>query len=112
MGSSVHTAIRPAARRDGDAAAVATPHVTARQFSVFYGRHEAVRQVTFDVPKGQVTAIIGPSGCGKSTFLRAVNRMNDLIPACRAAGELLFDGENVYGATIDAAVLRRRVGMV
>ena len=112
MGSSVHTAIRPAARRDGDAAAVATPHVTARQFSVFYGRHEAVRQVTFDVPKGQVTAIIGPSGCGKSTFLRAVNRMNDLIPGCAARGQLIFDGQNIYGPQVDVVALRQRIGMV
>jgi phosphate transport system ATP-binding protein len=59
-----------------------------------------------------VTAIIGPSGCGKSTFPPAINRMNDLIPGCRAAGELLFDGQNVYGPEVDAAVLRRRVGMV
>jgi phosphate transport system ATP-binding protein len=86
--------------------------VEARGFSVFYGRHEAVRQVNLAIAAGQVTAIIGPSGCGKSTFLRAVNRMNDLIPGCRAAGELLFDGQNIYGDAVDAAVLRRRIGMV
>ena len=87
-------------------------HIEAKQFSVFYGAHEAVRQVDVKIPKGQVTAIIGPSGCGKSTFLRAINRMNDLIPNCRAGGELLFDGVNVYDSGIDASVLRRRVGMV
>lgn len=87
-------------------------HIEAKQFSIFYGAQEAVRQVDMKIPKGQVTAIIGPSGCGKSTFLRAINRMNDLIPNCRAQGELLFDSVNVYDHGIDASVLRRRVGMV
>jgi phosphate transport system ATP-binding protein len=95
-----------------DAEASVRAHLTARDFSVFYGSHEAVRRVSLAIPAGQVTAVIGPSGCGKSTFLRAVNRMNDLIPACRTAGELRFDGEHVYGPEIDVAVLRRRVGMV
>ncbi len=89
-----------------------TTHIEARQFSVFYGAHEAVRKIDLAIPKGEVTAIIGPSGCGKSTFLRAINRMNDLIPQCHTAGELIFDEQNIYGAEIDAAVLRRRVGMV
>jgi phosphate transport system ATP-binding protein len=90
----------------------AEPHVSAREFSVFYGASEAVKKVTFDIPKGLVTAIIGPSGCGKSTFLRAINRMNDLIPSCRASGELIFDGHNIYGPDIDVIALRQRVGMV
>ncbi|OQA05454.1 MAG: Phosphate import ATP-binding protein PstB 3 [bacterium ADurb.Bin374] len=87
-------------------------HLEARAFSVYYGSHEAVRKVDLAIPAGQVTAIIGPSGCGKSTFLRAINRMNDLIPGCRAAGSLIFDGQDVYGGNVDAAVLRRRIGMV
>ena len=86
--------------------------VEARGFSVFYGENEAVKKVDLRIPPGQVTAIIGPSGCGKSTFLRAINRMNDLIPGCRAAGELLFDGQDIYSANVDTAVLRRRIGMV
>ena len=87
-------------------------HVEAKQFSIFYGTHEAVKRVDMKIPQGLVTAIIGPSGCGKSTFLRAINRMNDLIPACRAEGELWLGGLNVYDRGIDASVLRRRVGMV
>ncbi len=87
-------------------------HVEAKSFSVFYGPHEAVRRVNLAIPSCQVTAIIGPSGCGKSTFLRAINRMNDLIPGCRATGELMFDGQNAYGSDVDTAVLRRRIGMV
>ena len=87
-------------------------HIEAKAFSVFYGSHEAVRRVDLAVPAGQVTAIIGPSGCGKSTFLRAINRMNDLIPGCRTAGSLKFDGQDIYGGNVDAAALRQRVGMV
>jgi len=88
------------------------PHVRADGFSVFYGTNEAVRQVDMDIPTGMVTAIIGPSGCGKSTYLRAINRMNDLIPECHTKGSLRFDGQEVYGPQVDVVALRRRVGMV
>jgi phosphate transport system ATP-binding protein len=87
-------------------------HVSAEGFSVFYDSNEAVRQVTCGIPAGLVTAVIGPSGCGKSTFLRAVNRMNDLIPGCHVKGQLLLDDEDVYGPRVDVVELRRRVGMV
>ena len=87
-------------------------HVTAERFSVFYGRNEAVRQVSASVASGLVTAIIGPSGCGKSTFLRAINRMNDLIPSCHATGRLILDKQNIYDPQIDVVALRSRVGMV
>ena len=87
-------------------------HVSARDFSIYYHDNEAVRRVTLDIKSTCVTAIIGPSGCGKSTFLRAINRMNDLIPGCRTSGELLFHDKNVYGKRIDVTVLRRQVGMV
>jgi phosphate transport system ATP-binding protein len=87
-------------------------HIRVEAFSVLYGSNEAVKQVTCDIPAGQVTAVIGPSGCGKSTLLRAVNRMNDLIPGCSTHGALLLDGENVYGPRVDVVELRRRVGMV
>ncbi|MBN1424126.1 phosphate ABC transporter ATP-binding protein [Candidatus Fermentibacteria bacterium] len=89
-----------------------TAHVKAAEFSVFYRKVEAVKQASFDIPRGLVTAIIGPSGCGKSTFLRAINRMNDLIPGCSAKGELVFDRVNVYSPDVDVVALRQRVGMV
>jgi len=89
-----------------------TAHVEAKGFSVFYGKHEAVREVSLQIPRHQVTAIIGPSGCGKSTFLRAINRMNDLIPSCRPGGQLLFDNLDINTAQIDTVTLRRRIGMV
>ena len=90
----------------------ASASVRAETFSVFYGSNEAVMGVTLDVPPGLVTAIIGPSGCGKSTFLRAINRMNDLILGCRAGGRLMLDGQDVYAPRVDVVALRRRVGMV
>ncbi len=87
-------------------------HIEAKDFSVFYRAHEAVIKANIEIYKGIVTAIIGPSGCGKSTFLRAINRMNDLIPGCHVKGDLLFDGESVYGDNVDDTELRHRIGMV
>ncbi len=87
-------------------------HVVFDCFSVFYRANQAVKDVSFNIPAGYVTAIIGPSGCGKSTILRAINRMNDLVPGCYAGGKLLFDGQNVYDPDVDVVMLRRRVGMV
>ncbi|MCX7590448.1 MAG: phosphate ABC transporter ATP-binding protein PstB [Kiritimatiellae bacterium] len=87
-------------------------HVLAVNFSVFFGKNQAVKNVSMAIPRGYVTAIIGPSGCGKSTFLRSINRMNDLVPICRTEGRLLFDGEDVYDPRVDVVVLRRRIGMV
>ncbi|MBN1163855.1 MAG: phosphate ABC transporter ATP-binding protein [Candidatus Krumholzibacteriota bacterium] len=84
----------------------------AEGFSIFYGENEAVRKIDIEIPEGLVTSIIGPSGCGKSTFLRAVNRMNDLIPGCRAAGNLKLDGQDLYTQGLDVVLLRKEVGMV
>ncbi len=87
-------------------------HVNAENFSIYYGTNQAIKNVNLSITGQQVTAIIGPSGCGKSTFLRAINRMNDLIPNCRTTGKLIFDGEDIYGSYVDPVLLRRRVGMV
>ncbi len=92
--------------------AIGNPIVTAEGFSVFYGGNEAVRQVSLDIPAGQVTAIIGPSGCGKSTLLRAINRMNDLIPGSRVSGLLALAGQDVNSPRVDVVALRKAVGMV
>lgn len=81
-----------------------------RDFSVFYGDFQALRDVTVDIPSNHITSIIGPSGCGKSTFLRAFNRMNDLIPSARAEGQIFMDGHDLFD--IDVVELRKRVGMV
>lgn len=87
-------------------------HVAAEAFSVYYGKSQAIREATLNMPARRVTAVIGPSGCGKSTFLRAINRMNDLIPGCHCSGRLIFDGEDIYGPLVDPVLLRRRIGMV
>jgi phosphate transport system ATP-binding protein len=94
------------------AAAVPAPVLAARHFDLFYGSHQALRNITLDVQEHSVTAIIGPSGCGKSTLLRAFNRMNDLIAGVRTRGEVLVSGANVLDPGTDVVALRRRVGMV
>ncbi|MFO7769305.1 MAG: phosphate ABC transporter ATP-binding protein PstB [bacterium] len=87
-------------------------HVRSEDFWVYYGDNAAVCDVSLDIPKGQVTAIIGPSGCGKSTFLRAINRMNDLIPIAHTKGGLCFDDQDIHSEDVDVVELRKRVGMV
>jgi phosphate transport system ATP-binding protein len=83
-----------------------------QDLSIFYGSHQAVKNVTMHIPSGSVTAIIGPSGCGKSTALRALNRMHELTPGARHTGKILMKGQDLYGPGVDATVVRRRVGMV
>ncbi len=83
-----------------------------RNVRVSYGEKEALHGVDLDIAKTGVTAFIGPSGCGKSTFLRVFNRMNDTIPGARVSGEVLLDGEDIYGPDVDPVLLRARVGMV
>ncbi len=84
----------------------------ARSLDVQYGDTQALQDVSLEIPERQVTALIGPSGCGKSTFLRCINRMNDLIDACRVDGEIRFHGKNVYASDVDPVALRRKIGMV
>jgi phosphate transport system ATP-binding protein len=84
----------------------------ARGLSIYYGGFRAVRDIDLAFPRRKITAIIGPSGCGKSTMLRALNRMNELIPAARTEGEVLFHGRNIYDPGVDPVEVRRRVGMV
>jgi phosphate transport system ATP-binding protein len=80
--------------------------------TISYGSFEAVKNVYLDIPKKGVTAFIGPSGCGKSTVLRALNRMNDLIPGCGLKGRVVFDGQDIYDRRVDPVEVRRRIGMV
>jgi phosphate transport system ATP-binding protein len=79
---------------------------------VLYGGVAAVKDISMDVHRNDVTALIGPSGCGKSTLLRCLNRMNDLIPAAEVQGELLYHGENLYGPSVDPVQVRKLIGMV
>jgi phosphate transport system ATP-binding protein len=89
-----------------------SPALRTRGFSLFYGRHPALKSVSLDIPARSVTAIIGPSGCGKSTLLRSFNRMNDLIPGVRTEGEVRVGDLEVLAPATDVVELRRRVGMV
>jgi phosphate transport system ATP-binding protein len=83
-----------------------------RNVSVHYGETAAVMDVSMDIFHKNITALIGPSGCGKSTLLRCLNRMNDLIPSARVAGELRYHGEDIYGPRIDPVQVRKVIGMV
>jgi phosphate transport system ATP-binding protein len=80
--------------------------------SVYYGNLLALRDVSMDIPKNQVTALIGPSGCGKSTLIRCFNRLNDLIDGCQVQGKVIFRQQNIYDPKIDPIEVRRQVGMV
>ena len=99
---------------DTDRAASASDRdvIESRGLDVHYGETQALQDVDLAIPERRVTAIIGPSGCGKSTYLRCINRMNDLVEAATIEGELLFDGTDVYGESVDPVALRRRIGMV
>jgi phosphate transport system ATP-binding protein len=83
-----------------------------KNLSIWYGEKRAIDDVTLDIPSNAVTAIIGPSGCGKSTFIRALNRMHELVPKTRVEGTVLLQGEDLYSSGMDPAIVRRRVGMV
>jgi phosphate transport system ATP-binding protein len=83
-----------------------------KQLNFFYGKRQALKDVSLGVRSNQITAFIGPSGCGKSTLLRVLNRMNDTILGTRIEGEVLLDGESIYGAGVDVVDVRKRVGMV
>ena len=79
--------------------------------NLYYGNFHALKNIDMDIKEKEITAFIGPSGCGKSTFLKSLNRMNDLVPDCKIYGEVLIDGEDLYGK-VDVNDLRKRVGMV
>src|ERR1700704_7013066 len=89
-----------------------TDKVVVRNLDFYYGQTRALKDVSFNLYKGQVTAFIGPSGCGKSTLLRVLNRMYDLYPGQRATGDVLFDGDNLLRADQDINLLRARIRMV
>ncbi len=86
--------------------------IRVKDLDFYYGNVQVLFDITMDIPPRQVTALIGPSGCGKSTFLRALNRMNDIIDGARAEGEVWIDGENIYSHATDIVALRKKVGMV
>jgi phosphate transport system ATP-binding protein len=86
--------------------------IEVRDLDFYYGKFQALRKISLDIEKNRITALIGPSGCGKTTFLRALNRMTDLIDDVRVMGTVLIDGEDIYGPGTDLLDLRKKVGMV
>lgn len=91
---------------------VENPRMSCQNVNVYYGDKHAIHNVTLDIGRNEVIAMIGPSGCGKSTFLRCLNRMNDTIDFCRITGTILLDGKNIYNKDVDVVPLRAQVGMV
>lgn len=86
--------------------------IEIKNLNVYYGKFLAVSDIEMDIEPRSVTAFIGPSGCGKSTLLRTLNRMHEVIPGASVSGEVLLDGEDLYGAGVDPVLVRRQVGMV
>lgn len=86
--------------------------IEVSRLRLYYGESLALKDVSLDIEENTVMALIGPSGCGKSTFLKTINRMNDLIESVHVEGQVLVDGENIYGPDVDVVQLRKRVGMV
>ncbi len=85
--------------------------IETKDLRLWYGNNEALKSVSMEIPKNQITALIGPSGCGKSTYLKTLNRMNDLVEGCKIEGKVTLEGEDIYG-DMDVNLLRKRVGMV
>ena len=83
--------------------------IDVSNMDLYYGDFHALKNINLSIDANEVTAFIGPSGCGKSTLLKSINRMNDLVPGCRITGEMLLDGENIYGGKMDVNGLRKRV---
>ena len=86
--------------------------LSAHDLNLWYGAHQALHNITIDIPEKSITALIGPSGCGKSTFLKTLNRMNDLVGGVKITGEVTYDGENIYDPSVDVNELSKRIGMV
>ena len=91
---------------------VDNPRMTCRNVNVYYGDNHAIKNVSIDIGRNEVLAMIGPSGCGKSTFLRCLNRMNDTVDGCRVSGQMMLDGQDIYDKSVDVVPLRAQVGMV
>ncbi|NLY70432.1 MAG: phosphate ABC transporter ATP-binding protein [Clostridiales bacterium] len=85
--------------------------IKIKDLNLYYGDFQALKNINISIPENKITAFIGPSGCGKSTLLKSLNRMNDLVEDCTIKGQVLIDGQNIYG-DIDVNMLRKKVGMV
>ena len=86
--------------------------ISVKDLNLYYGDFQALKHITMDIGRNQITAFIGPSGCGKSTFLKTLNRMQDLVPGVRIDGEVTFHGKDIFAKDVDVTWLRKKIGMV
>lgn len=86
--------------------------ITVEDMCLWYGNHQALKNINITIPEKSITAFIGPSGCGKSTFLKSLNRMNDLVQGVKITGDIKYDGKNIFDNSVDVNELRREIGMV
>ena len=86
--------------------------LSVENLCLWYGSHQALKDINIEIPEKSITALIGPSGCGKSTFLKTLDRMNDLLPDVKITGSVLYKGEDILDSSVDVSELRRQVGMV
>ena len=86
--------------------------ISVKDMCLWYGDHQALRNVNIEIPERSITAFIGPSGCGKSTFLKTLNRMNDLIPGVKITGDIRYEGTDIFSREVDVNNLRKEIGMV
>ena len=86
--------------------------ISAKDMCLWYGEHQALKNVNIDIPEKSITAFIGPSGCGKSTFLKTLNRMNDLIPGVKITGDIRYENNDIFSKEVDVNHLRKEIGMV
>ncbi|MBR5578843.1 MAG: phosphate ABC transporter ATP-binding protein [Lachnospiraceae bacterium] len=86
--------------------------ITVKDMCLWYGEHQALKNINIDIPEKSITAFIGPSGCGKSTFLKTLNRMNDLIPGVKITGDIRYEGADIFSKEVDVNQLRKEIGMV
>jgi len=86
--------------------------ISAKILNLYYGENHALNDITIDIERNKITALIGPSGCGKSSFLKVLNRMQDFVDDVKITGEVFLDGEDIYGPKVDVTLLRKKVGMV
>ena len=86
--------------------------ISVKDMCLWYGDHQALKNVNIEIPEKSITAFIGPSGCGKSTFLKTLNRMNDLIPGVKITGDIRYEGTDIFSKEVDVNNLRKEIGMV
>ena len=86
--------------------------ISVKDMCLWYGDHQALKNVNIEIPEKSITAFIGPSGCGKSTFLKTLNRMNDLIPRVKITGDIRYEGTDIFSKEVDVNNLRKEIGMV